>query len=525
MRLKTFLPLILLAVLLTSCQTDFLGDEMPATNNKSLKIKDAKAFFEEHRPTVTRTEGNTMTLGVTERCSPDWSQAVESENEHLYCVEVPLISGFKFVSTRKRKLGGEDIYLHQDVLRKLIVLKNKQTNKMNMYVMSLVPKVYFAKGETTTSYDFNHFGDKCGYSGLVIYTNSVGSLISTDFYLDGERILHHYLSKNNPRMDIARKIIGPVEIRAFNMITRIGADGFWWCTTCETYHHKDDDIIECAPVIIGKDICVNCLKEAPYCDCGPDETCPDCGQDPCGCYYDSCPSCGQNVNYCICSSSGCPDCGDPYCTTDHQAENVEAEQDAVDAGRNCISCSDANINTILNNFMNTSLGRMVYSKITLPAEVRLNQSHEGAMLVYTSGNNCYISIGNENLSADILIALWEELIHLAQFCEYGFDIMTSAKLNFEFEAKIMILLDICDSNGMYNQHAGEDFHSAFHKLSLHYYYSGYEEYGDQQFEEVYQKSIDIIRRTISDYADEEQYPENPNFRHFNTFHEEYQNSK
>lgn len=40
MRLKTFLPLLLLAILLTSCQTDFRGDDIAAAGGKSLKITD-----------------------------------------------------------------------------------------------------------------------------------------------------------------------------------------------------------------------------------------------------------------------------------------------------------------------------------------------------------------------------------------------------------------------------------------------------------------------------------------------------
>ena len=520
MRLKPFLPFVLLAMFLTACQTDFHGDAMSAINNKSLKIKDAKAFFEGNRPATTRTQGGGMSLGVSEKCSPDWSQAIESENEFLYCVEVPLTSGYRFVSTRKRRVGGKEIYLHQDVLRKLIVIKHKQTNELRMGVMSLVPSTHFKGGKPETSYDFNHFGDKYKYSGLVIYTNEVGTLVTTDFYRHGERILHHYVSRENPRMEIAQKIIGPVQIHAFDITTRIGADGFWWCTTCEKYHHKDDDIIECAPVIIGTEICNGCLNLITNCTCEWNNACYMCGEISCNCTdYWTCDGCGQSVDYCICSSA-CNECGEFYCTIDHQAENLV--MDPVEEGRDCVINSDPNITTILNNFMNTNLGRMVYQKISLPTEIKLNQNHEGAMLVYTSGNHCYISVGNENLPADLTVAIWEELIHAAQYCEYGFDIMTSAKLNFEIEAKVMILQEICGTDdGVYNQHLDETgmFGHSFHALALHYCLVGYGNTGDQSFEDRYQESINGIRNTDSDYADEEKYPENSNYRNFNTFHE------
>ena len=311
MRLKPFLPLVVLAMLLTACQTDFHGDDAPAMDNKSLKIKDAKAFFEENRPTTTRTQGNVMSLGISEKCSPDWSEAKESENEHLYCVEVPLKSGFKFISTRKRKLGGKEIYLHQDVLRKLVVLKKKETNEIFMGVMSLVPKVYFTNGEPLTSYDFNHFGDKCGYAGLVIYTNPTGTLVATDFYLKGERILHHHLSKDNPRMDIAKKIIGPVHIFAFDVTTRNGDDNqTWYCPICDMEHHYDDILPgDCFNVVV--DTCQGCLNEVAYCTCSYNDACWNCGQLECECAdYLTCSECGQLFEHCLCGY-GCPDCGDP----------------------------------------------------------------------------------------------------------------------------------------------------------------------------------------------------------------------
>lgn len=143
------------------------------------------------------------------------------------------------------------------------------------------------------------------------------------------------------------------------------------------------------------------------------------------------------------------------------------------------------------------------------------------MLVYTSGNHCYISVGNENLPADLTVAIWEELIHAAQYCEYGFDIMTSAKLNFEIEAKVMILQEICGTDdGVYNPHVDDFYHDIFHDIAEYfYYYNNYGNYGNTDLDSVYQDAIDRIRNTDSDYADEEKYPENSNYRNFNTFHE------
>ncbi|MBP3332190.1 MAG: hypothetical protein J6K90_06460 [Tidjanibacter sp.] len=538
MRLKPFLPLVVLAMLLTACQTDFHGDDIAATNDRSLRIKDAKAFFENHRPTMTRMQGNVVSLGISEKCSPDWSKAKESENEHLYCVEVPLKSGFKFISTRKRKLGGKEIYLHQDVLRKLVVLKKKETNEIFMGVMSLVPKVYFTNGEPSTSYDFNHFGDKCGYAGLVIYTNPAGTLVATDFYLKGERILHHHLSKENPRMDIAKKIIGPVQIYAFESKTR-GETLSWDCNFCGHRHSYGDNLELCTCPCIGSNwnggedgICAGCLNYLTSCTCSWNNACLNCGNLVCNCLdHLTCSECGQLYEYCICSS-GCPDCGDPYCDIDHLAENEQTPEpetptDPVQAGRNRISCTDPNINTILNNIMDTTLGRIVYGKITMPAPIYVNQPHEGARLVIVSGDHCYISIGNEGLPANILYSILEELVHLAQLSEHGYSDFCSAKLNFEFEAKSIILQEICGTDdGVYNQHLDETgmFTNLLHELAAYYYYYGYDAVGEQSFDQTYQTAIDRIRNTDSDYADEEKYPENSNYRNFNTFHEEYKNN-
>ncbi len=528
MRLKPFLPLILLAVLLTSCQTDFLGDEMPATNNKSLKIKDAKAFFEERRPTMTRTQGDMMSLGISERCTPDWSQARESENEFLYCVEVPLTSGFKFVSTRKRKLGDKEINLHQDVLRKLIVLKNKQTGALTMNIMSLIPSVRFKAGEASTSYDFRHFGDKCGYSGLVIYSSPVGTLVATDFYRHGERILHHHISQKNPRMDIAKKIIGPIKIHAFDVTTRAGGDLFWWCSVCNTYHHYDDDDIPCSAVVIGTDICSGCFNPAPNCTCAPDETCPSCGYNPCECYYDTCYICGQNVNYCICSENICDYCQDYFCDEDHTPieEIIEVPHNSA---RDHITCSDRLMNNTLNTFAGTDIGRYVLSKINQNISVVVDPNQQKGIRVNfdSNGNIINISISEDAGNDSKMHGFLEEIFHSAQICTVGGSDFMGAKLNYEIEAQTMVALYYAVQNwgnwvfvedpGIYNHYIWD--------LAEEYFKIIYNDvYDFNNFNSCYQDVITYYRNWHgSTYSNENNYPENPNNRNFNTFEEFFNN--
>ena len=522
MRLRPFLPLILLVSMLTSCQTDYHGDDLQAIDSKSLKIKDAKTYFEKHRPTMTRTQGDVMTLGISEKCSPDWSQAKENENEFLYCVEVPLTSGFKFVSTRKRKLGDKEIYLHQDVLRKLIVVKNKQTDEVSMGVMALVPKVYFIDGQPTCSYDFNHFGDKCGYAGLVIYADPVGTLVTTDFYLKGERVLHHHLSKENPRMDIVRKIIGPVKIFAFDIATRNGGDDLtWYCPICEMDHHYDDMLPgDCFNVTV--DICQGCLSEVAYCTCSYNNACWNCGQMECNCAdYLTCSECGQLYEYCICGSC-CPDCGDPACDVDHSIEH-ENPTNLPLYGREHIKCTNPSINSIIDNFLDSDIGKIVFRKIDADVWIRLEQNHEGVKFYYNREDFCYISIGNTGLPADLTTAIKEEIIHLVQFLEYGYDIYNSAKLNFEVEAKNLVALDSCGADGVYDPSLmGDEYCEEIHDLATHYYYFGYGD--DNSFSDKYDNVIDYYRNNPdSPYSNETAYPENPNYRGFPTFHEDYQN--
>ena len=534
MRLKPFLPLVVLAMLLTACQTDFHGDDAPAMDNKSLKIKDAKAFFEENRPTTTRTQGNVMSLGISEKCSPDWSEAKESENEHLYCVEVPLKSGFKFISTRKRKLGGKEIYLHQDVLRKLVVLKKKETNEIFMGVMSLVPKVYFTNGEPLTSYDFNHFGDKCGYAGLVIYTNPTGTLVATDFYLKGERILHHHLSKDNPRMDIAKKIIGPVQIYAFESKTR-GETLSWDCNFCGHRHSYGDNLELCTCPCIGSNgnggedgICAGCLNYLISCTCSYNNACPSCGYDPCQCYYDNCPTCGQNVNYCICEENRCPICGDTFCCTDHQAD-FEIEQDFVDAGLSNIICDDAELQQSLEEFSRHRIGEIVLTKINQLIEVKLNQEHKGVKVRFDSSGEMYISVGKELSALDKKTGFIEEIIHIAQLCVAGVQKFQSAQLNYEIEAKVMVTFYFgIEGQNFDNTLRGLGYNEFIYKLSDHYYHAGYDDYTNPnnnrtyRFDNWYDKVVDYYRQiNDSAYSDPDAYPDNSDYRQFQTFHEDF----
>ena len=145
----------------------------------------------------------------------------------------------------------------------------------------------------------------------------------------------------------------------------------------------------------------------------------------------------------------------------------------------------------------------------------------GARCGYRSNGECFISIGNSGLHEDkLLYILMEELAHAAQFCDHGYDIMVSAKLNFEIEAKVEVCIEFCSTGDVYNKNLMDGVYPhEVHDLANYFFEHGYEDSGVSTFGEEYQDVIDYYRtKSGTSYSQGDNYPENPDYRNFNTFH-------
>ena len=234
------------------------------------------------------------------------------------------------------------------------------------------------------------------------------------------------------------------------------------------------------------------------------------------------------MNYCICDEIWCPICGDTFCCTDHQAD-FEIEQDFVDAGLSNIICDDAELQQSLEEFSRHRIGEIVLTKINQLIEVKLNQEHKGVKVRFDSSGEMYISVGKELSALDKKTGFIEEIIHIAQLCVAGVQKFQSAQLNYEIEAKVMVTFYFgIEGLNFDNTLRGLGYNEFIYKLSDHYYHAGYDDYTNPnnnrtyRFDNWYDKVVDYYRQiNDSAYSDPDAYPDNSDYRQFQTFHEDF----
>jgi uncharacterized repeat protein (TIGR02543 family) len=101
--------------------------------------------------------------------TPQWNNAVNSENEYIWSIEAPIISSKRLEISHRRDKQPWRAAVNQ----KLVIIKSKETKDMEMFVLTLIPdkdcfhkhRHYQHRGRTYT-----HAGNKQEFSGIAVYT-------------------------------------------------------------------------------------------------------------------------------------------------------------------------------------------------------------------------------------------------------------------------------------------------------------------------------------------------------------------
>ncbi|MBP3482609.1 MAG: hypothetical protein J6K28_04365 [Alistipes sp.] len=496
----------------SACQRDVEETSLSVVELKPLSIADARNAFEKEMRNLPAFAADSAALSLTERCYPVWENAVVAENDNVWSVETPIKSDYEFVATRRGYVEGKNIIVNMDVVRKLVVIKNKRTGDVFQYVMSIIPDVFICNGRVRDfSYDFHYFGDKKRFSGVILFNDAFeGRTTQVERYCKGERCLGIYLPKYSARYDIARKIVGMLEIKRIHNLQAASTRYMWYCPICEIMHDSDDEWLPCAVIVVEDDICGGCGMGVRDCICSYNNACVMCGCDPCECYTgDNCSSCGQPFQYCICNAEYCEYCGDIYCTTDHSSEN-----DQNNPNQSKVQCNDANVSELLARFDASDLGHKILSKLTQAIEIIFGADHKSPVRInyLSDGTIISITVRDDASSAARTTGIIEDVIHAAQISVVGAHEFSGAKLNFEIEAKCLTAIFFADHDGLFLLKDVEGYNECILKLATSYFYNN----ESPEFQKLYQDAINYFTNTPP-YNNNDMYPEQEDKRHFNTF--------
>jgi len=100
--------------------------------------------------------------------TPQWHNAVTSENENIWSIEAPIISSRRGLRTSHM---NETKPWEAAVTQKVVVIKNKQTHETEMFVLSLIPdRKCFEKYRHHRGRTYTHVSDTKNFSGTAVYT-------------------------------------------------------------------------------------------------------------------------------------------------------------------------------------------------------------------------------------------------------------------------------------------------------------------------------------------------------------------
>lgn len=296
-RLFSF-PVIIFFLIAQSCSKK--SDNLSITN---FNIEEAKAAFVNNYTNAlgTKSADEVYYSLAGGDYTPIWEMAKANENEHIWSLEVPIISDLQIV------LKNKETDLITLAERKLLFIKSKETQNVHPFIM--VSTTSEVKSNINS---FEHLADNTSYTGLVLYSSLAGEFVNLRSYDNG------------------------VEIANVNAIAEETEHHHDCDSTCTGHDHNlsiedvmGDNEFGIMPLVhIGtgeyfEGFCVACGTAFPYCTCGDVAICPICnffvinckcgiGKDEyylcndCGDYHRTgecrylCPMCGQPLKNCKC---------------------------------------------------------------------------------------------------------------------------------------------------------------------------------------------------------------------------------
>ena len=247
--MKTKLSVLLLGALLVcfSCSEEKLRS-LPSDANEAdsaLTIEEAKAIFGSQMSEISVSRSEELTPGDF---TPLWDKSVSSRDGNISGIDIPILPQYKYRVMRSSMSNGAVRAYTVDVTQKMTVLKNTETDKTGLFLMSLIPdKSYYERNRGNLSSHFVSRGEKNGYSGIVIY-----SLLRTN---QPVRIERYVVGEKAFEMTIPAETVEETQInrKAFNGLmkgmkfaisqsvrSRFGESDDYWDWTDDGYNNYND---------------------------------------------------------------------------------------------------------------------------------------------------------------------------------------------------------------------------------------------------------------------------------------------
>ncbi|MFR9602872.1 MAG: hypothetical protein SNG02_03250 [Rikenellaceae bacterium] len=144
-----------------------------------------------------------------------WDKSVLSQNENIFCINIPITPQYRYQASRTNKNGKEQMV---NIMQRLLLYKNKKSGSSYEQIQTMVPDKNVSKSWYKS---YLHPGNEtatASFSGMTIFSNTItGETNHIQIYNDGDCIYKiSRLSKNNPKWEEnnnkMREIIASLEI-------------------------------------------------------------------------------------------------------------------------------------------------------------------------------------------------------------------------------------------------------------------------------------------------------------------------
>ncbi|MDR3287542.1 MAG: hypothetical protein LBT27_08875, partial [Prevotellaceae bacterium] len=208
------------------------------TEGNGITIKEAAELFQQRiiDYEILKDDGrHTDNLLIPENYTPQWDNAEFTENEHIWSIETPILSDRKVFTFHKKEAKP----WYAVVTQKLVIIKHKETEKMNMYILTLIPdKLCCQKHKRHREKTYTHLGNTSEFSGTAVYTLWDGTDILVNEHTEKKlRKAYSYDTEitNTERVAKTKNILKEfdlVPIKTMSNMSYEDGNGIYYCITC-----------------------------------------------------------------------------------------------------------------------------------------------------------------------------------------------------------------------------------------------------------------------------------------------------
>jgi uncharacterized repeat protein (TIGR02543 family) len=193
--------------LIISCY-DVLENEnnIDTATKEGITKKEAAAVFQQriYDFEELKNKGNLpVNFLLSANYTPQWDKAVTGENEYIWSIEAPIIDSRRLVATSHL---NEPKPWEAAVTQKVVVIKSKETQNTEMFLLSLIPdRTCFEQYKHHRGRTYTHVGDTRRFSGTAIYTLWEGTNVLINEHKEG-RVTQKFKYDRNKLFSEQQKI-------------------------------------------------------------------------------------------------------------------------------------------------------------------------------------------------------------------------------------------------------------------------------------------------------------------------------